>query len=732
MFNWNKKKNKKTKERNKRGHFKGPNGRESSDNVDTEELEDLHNDETFGNKIEIGNDFKFQENNYEEVVKTQGKEEINEHEFMEDLWGKNNTPIKVGDKISSREENKKMMSLEEVESKLTKVNIGEGGCLFDGFGLVPVMQYGGFVVQGNNFYPVQKTFEHGQGGLVPFHVVNNMGVDNNHVSYMNMAVNVEKPNEKEFFDQEIDKREEVNLYYGPKKKEETIIEVEENSDRFCGDKQIPETCTDNFSFNMLSNRSQKYSFEKENRRDFRRNNFYNREDHKSEIMNLRDKDFIVRFQLSQIVTDDPYNEDFYAQVYKNLYHSKDTPKNQDFFFQQSLDQNSSLILSKNFSFSLQNMQNQIQKAIISANGKNKSFCLSEQGVLGKISFSSFKKPKKQLEINFLDLQNDLHSTKMTKLSVYFNDHNHKFEILSYLENVLKNVILYEIEKKNNVNFESSSVWDSLMFSINKDKDKDKDKDGIVSKNEVHPFLHSLNYNKGVKILPSLFIILNRDQVSIIMKLLISNLLFLNAVKKGSHHLYPKKKLPVNISNMVDFYFMIFSKIIFNTVLEYDFNEIIILIQLLVENNDILFLVTTKIGLSIITILFSRAELLISEEKCHPRDLLVWSFYYDQIFNSIEPKLKLIFPAQIDISNHGSDDDYIWQFLSALFLSGKPNHQRLIVAQTRDEIFNVLNFVQSLDSSVTKNSSIKKKLLNNLNIFLLVMGLVADENEIKEL
>lgn len=33
-------------------------------------------------------------------------------------------------------------------------------------------------------------------------------------------------------------------------------------------------------------------------------------------MTPRDKDFITRYQLSQIVTEDPYNEDFYFQVYK--------------------------------------------------------------------------------------------------------------------------------------------------------------------------------------------------------------------------------------------------------------------------------------------------------------------------------------------------------------------------------------------------------------------------------
>ena len=34
----------------------------------------------------------------------------------------------------------------------------------------------------------------------------------------------------------------------------------------------------------------------------------------SGIMNPKDKDFVTRFQLSQIVTEDPYNEDFYLSL----------------------------------------------------------------------------------------------------------------------------------------------------------------------------------------------------------------------------------------------------------------------------------------------------------------------------------------------------------------------------------------------------------------------------------
>lgn len=39
-------------------------------------------------------------------------------------------------------------------------------------------------------------------------------------------------------------------------------------------------------------------------------------------MTQSDKDFITRIQVSQLVTEDPYSEDFYAQVYSSFVRSR--------------------------------------------------------------------------------------------------------------------------------------------------------------------------------------------------------------------------------------------------------------------------------------------------------------------------------------------------------------------------------------------------------------------------
>ena len=42
----------------------------------------------------------------------------------------------------------------------------------------------------------------------------------------------------------------------------------------------------------------------------------------NDLMTQSDKDFITRIQVSQLVTQDPYNDDFYAQVYGALSRQK--------------------------------------------------------------------------------------------------------------------------------------------------------------------------------------------------------------------------------------------------------------------------------------------------------------------------------------------------------------------------------------------------------------------------
>ncbi|KAK6890419.1 DNA topoisomerase 2-associated protein PAT1 [Candida tropicalis] len=453
----------------------------------------------------------------------------------------------------------------------------------------------------------------------------------------------------------------------------------------------------------------------------------------SGIMNPKDKDFVTRFQLSQIVTEDPYNEDFYAQVFKVIH-----PKTTNGVQQQHQHESNSIAQAyldhsghrlggryKRADVALQRMQQQVQKAVAVAKERPKLTQYAKEGALGKISVGGGKNPRQQLVIVSKAAEREQSQDQKVERKEGTKSYSKK-DILSILENIICELMNVESESRTKQDVDTSKLWDSLKILEQPSSSGDEE-------NEVNPFIQCLNYNKMLKILPRLFKFLNREQVLTIVTLIMSNLENLLVIKNGSYTTYPDKKLPEKIVKLVDSYSLTFSKILMNAVLEFKFNEIIGLLVILIEHNNVSFVSTTKIGLSILTTLLSRAELIIGEGTISATDLSEWSSCYDELFTSLESRIQAIFPPNFEELDDGSSrENYIWQFLATLSLGGKLSHQRIIVDEVRDEIFGVMNRAKKIDNSDYNNLYKKQNLLNNLNMYLVVMGLVADENDIKEL
>lgn len=345
--------------------------------------------------------------------------------------------------------------------------------------------------------------------------------------------------------------------------------------------------------------------------------------------------------------------------------------------------------------------------------------------MGKISVGGGKNPRQQLVIVSKAAEREQLQDQKVERKEGTKSYSKK-DILSILENIICELMNVESESRTKQDVDTSKLWDSLKILEQPSSSGDEE-------NEVNPFIQCLNYNKMLKILPRLFKFLNREQVLTIVTLIMSNLENLLVIKNGSYTTYPDKKLPEKIVKLVDSYSLTFSKILMNAVLEFKFNEIIGLLVILIEHNNVSFVSTTKIGLSILTTLLSRAELIIGEGTISATDLSEWSSCYDELFTSLESRIQAIFPPNFEELDDGSSrENYIWQFLATLSLGGKLSHQRIIVDEVRDEIFGVMNRAKKIDNSDYNNLYKKQNLLNNLNMYLVVMGLVADENDIKEL
>ncbi|KAM9902262.1 hypothetical protein OXX69_008391 [Metschnikowia pulcherrima] len=465
----------------------------------------------------------------------------------------------------------------------------------------------------------------------------------------------------------------------------------------------------------------------------------------SGVMNPKDKDFVTRFQLSQIVTEDPYNEDFYAQVYKVI-HPKSAPnalgapvtQQPNSIAQAYLDQSGHRLGGrfKRADVALQRMQQQVQKAVSVAKERQKSTHSAREGVLGKISVGSGKKPRQQLVIlskaaqkakdnedsEDIDppVQQKTRSPSIAAPQKPIKKYTKK-DIMGILEEIINNLMTVESESRASPDVDTSKLWASMHVL-------DQPSSSGDDESFVNPFIQCLNYAKALKILPRLFKFLTREQILSVITLVMSNLENLKVIKDGSYTTYESKTIPESVSALVETYTLTFCKVLMNAAQDFKFKEILGLLSILAQHNVVSFVSTTKIGLSIITTLLSRAELMRGEGSISATDLSEWTSCYDELFTALESRIAAIFPP-----THGdTEDDYVWQFLATLSLGGKLSHQRIIVEEVKDEIFGVMSRAKAIDNSDMANLYKKQSMMNNLNMYLVVMGLVADENEIQEL
>ena len=130
------------------------------------------------------------------------------------------------------------------------------------------------------------------------------------------------------------------------------------------------------------------------------------------------------------------------------------------------------------------------------------------------------------------------------------------------------------------------------------------------------------------------------------------------------------------------------------------------------------IVRTKIGVSILTILISRAEL-IKQQQQQADDLTAddwqqWSEAYGHLFDTVEPVLPYVFPTDTNLS--ASDDVHVWQFLAAMGVGASPDQQQRLVLGVKDRV------METVAVSKTLPEEISAKRLADVNLFMRAIGL----------
>ncbi|ODQ67356.1 hypothetical protein NADFUDRAFT_81861 [Nadsonia fulvescens var. elongata DSM 6958] len=490
------------------------------------------------------------------------------------------------------------------------------------------------------------------------------------------------------------------------------------------------------------------------------------------LMNHKDKDYVMRMQLAQFVTDDSYNEDFYYRVHTAI-QSRHNPQQsqisnidiaQAYVFQQRGNNRGNRYRGRNDS-PLERLQQQVQRAVAYVKQHPKKNLFVFEGSLGNITTTSGKAPRQALKIkkpsegipsltsgdNLSDLLTPTEKSSVSSPAFQLSPESNSSSNFNPPSSASRNIgndkkgPLYSIEKVYSIllqleNTERTApqsdpssdefkewqdkmrslleeLWDALQIMV--------PFDAVEGPSQVHPFIAMLSYNKGMKLIPRIFRHINKEQRLTILTMIVAHMSSLEVIRQGSYTTVENNEqsndLPLRVREAIELFSQTVLPPLVHFISDTSYSIVVGLLGILMDRNDISYIATTKTGLAFLTVFISRAELISQEGNVTQSELELWNTTFDNLFRSLHGHLSSIFPSSNNI-----DDSYVWQFLASVALAAKLEHQRIMVDEVRDSIFGAMNEAKLLSPEHSHQK------IANLNLFLNVMGLNATTTEISEL
>jgi DNA topoisomerase 2-associated protein PAT1 len=176
---------------------------------------------------------------------------------------------------------------------------------------------------------------------------------------------------------------------------------------------------------------------------------------------------------------------------------------------------------------------------------------------------------------------------------------------------------------------------------------------------------------------------------------------------------PEEPLSAAVREEIELFLHSVMPPLFAHISESPLNIIVGLLGLILDRTNLHVVARSKIGLSLLTILISRAELLKqSAPEMDPADWEQWTELYNRLFDTVEPVLPYIFPGSIN----DTDDMYIWQFLAAMGVGASPEQQQRLVIGVKDRVMETVTVSKALPADMAGAR------LANVNLFMRAIGL----------
>lgn len=375
------------------------------------------------------------------------------------------------------------------------------------------------------------------------------------------------------------------------------------------------------------------------------------------LMTPQDKNFITRIQLQQLVTatgnpnefgnDASLSEDFYYQVHNQIrggprQHPNQPLSNfaQTYLFQTGGRHGGMRRQARGGDNHMQRMEQQVQRAVEAAKNKPKNKQLVIEGSLGKISFSNAKTPKPLLNIKRADAGADTNrpgsaarassERKIQQASVSGNDRK---TVLRDIENVYNTLMKMEDhERQRPLPLSPDDInpglrglhmdFDARYEQLNQQLWQDLKVHEPIGATTTHPFIAFLSFSKGKKAIPRVFRQITQQQRTTILTMIIVHLDQLDVVRYGV--LAPgETQLVAGVRENIDLFSMVVMPSLFQYLSEAGLDIVMPILELVVAHTNVDVDARTRIGVSMLTMILSRAELIKQSATVNEQEWELW-------------------------------------------------------------------------------------------------------------
>ncbi|KAG0705559.1 topoisomerase II-associated protein PAT1 [Suillus ampliporus] len=504
----------------------------------------------------------------------------------------------------------------------------------------------------------------------------------------------------------------------------------------------------------------------------------------NDLMTQSDKDFITRIQVSQLVTQDPYAEDFYAQVYGAILRSRMGLQSQD---ERVIKFGSSggvgLGLAQKGSgrrqSAMQKMEAQVERIVNNARLREKEKGLhslhSLQGALGKTSGRSYKAaPRQLLQVDASSATPTMSGThphiskedgngaaqEAAKLGrealgqaagsdgVVRKDPLTQRQTLVVLEGLYDLVLNIEQLRRDQPleedeeDEESYAAWSATYNDLVEQIWSNLKVMVPLETSDPHPFVSLLTPVKGKRLLPRLSRHIAPPRMLTLLTLLVACFSQLDVVKHAplldSLEETPERQ---DVEQQTQAFLGSVLQSILPVVAKAELRLITGLLGLLLDRTNIVVSAQTRPGIAMLTLFLSRVEIVKqgmssaqdSSEIPTPAEAQQWQTMFDHLFQLLMPHFVLLFPSTrlaaqplpVAAPLPPTDilDQPVWQFLAALALHASSDQQSILVTSLREK---VLDIVTSVSKGWVADEEERQTKLANVNLFLHALGLDSSQ------